>query len=96
MSNYTLSEEALNDLDKIWDYTTNQWSVNQANKYVTEVYSCIEFLAENPLSGKQTTTQIINTRQFQIESHLIFYIKENSGITVVRIIHKKADFLKYF
>jgi len=93
--NYHLSEEALTDLDKMWNYTEEQWSIDQANRYVTEVYSCIEFLAENPLSGKQTKTQVTNSRQFQVESHLIFYLKEGKSITILRIILINADYLGY-
>lgn len=31
MSNYSISEKALDDLNSIWIYTAENWSVDQAN-----------------------------------------------------------------
>ncbi len=33
MLKYEISELALEDLDNIWEYTDEQWSNEQANKY---------------------------------------------------------------
>ena len=31
--NYIISEKALEDINKIWIYTAENWSVEQANRY---------------------------------------------------------------
>ncbi len=41
---YIVSKKALTDLDDIWYYTVEKWSVDQANRYadfVTQSDSCI-------------------------------------------------------
>ena len=32
---YELSKAALEDIKKVWEHTVEQWSVEQANKYLT-------------------------------------------------------------
>jgi toxin ParE1/3/4 len=33
-----ISELALEDLDNIWEYTVEEWSIEQANKYYNEIF----------------------------------------------------------
>lgn len=37
MSQVVLSPKAKSDLSEIWDYTLEQWGVEQAEKYVREL-----------------------------------------------------------
>jgi toxin ParE1/3/4 len=48
---FTLSPQAENDLDTIWDYSYSQWGRLQANGYVTEIHSAILQLTETPHIG---------------------------------------------
>ena len=36
---YRISAQALEDIDKIWLYTLENWSLNQANHYYRLIYS---------------------------------------------------------
>jgi toxin ParE1/3/4 len=47
MTGYILSEKALEDLTKIWAYTAENWSVEQANSYYNLIVDEIEFASEN-------------------------------------------------
>ena len=47
MTEYTISEKALDDLNNIWIYTAENWSVEQANRYYNLILDEIEFVAEN-------------------------------------------------
>ena len=53
MAKVTLRQEAINDLNEIWEYTFFKWSEKQADKY----YALLEFtiiqLGENPDLGKK-------------------------------------------
>jgi toxin ParE1/3/4 len=52
MAEYKLTNKAVADLSKIWDYTFEVWSENQADKYYEElIYNCQE-IADNPDFGK--------------------------------------------
>lgn len=54
MSNdkYRISRKALEDLDKVWIYTFNKWSKEQADRYYELLIEEIEFIAQNFLIGK--------------------------------------------
>ena len=38
MANYNLTNKAVEDLEKIWDYTFQKWSEQQADKYYALFY----------------------------------------------------------
>ncbi len=47
MAEYIISEKALDNLNNIWIYTAENWSVEQANRYYNLIMDEIEFVAEN-------------------------------------------------
>ena len=47
MAEYIISEKALDDLNNIWIYTAENWSVEQANRYYNLIMDEIEYVAEN-------------------------------------------------
>ena len=49
---YILSNEAENDLENIWFYTFQTWSIRQADEYLNLIVNQIQYIANNPKSGK--------------------------------------------
>ena len=49
---YVISEKAIEDLEKIWIYTYENWSVQQADRYYNLIIDEIEFITDNFMSGK--------------------------------------------
>jgi len=47
INKYRISEKAINDLEKIWLYTLNKWSREQADRYHNLIINEIEYLADN-------------------------------------------------
>ena len=45
-------EEALSDLEEIWLYTFETWSLEQADRYYELIIKEIDFLSKKPKSGK--------------------------------------------
>ena len=52
MSEYKLTNKAVADLSKIWEYTFEVCSEKQADKYYDELILNCEEIAENPDLGK--------------------------------------------
>lgn len=52
MGNYFLTNKAVEDITKIYEYTYEFWSENQADKYYEELINFLQLLAENPYIGK--------------------------------------------
>ena len=95
MKNYKITNQAVNDLDEIWTYTFENWSVEQADRYYSLIIEEIEYLAENP--GVGTSMDFIKSgyRSSKVKSHLIFYkLGTKKIIEVVRVLHQSMDIKK--
>jgi len=92
MIKYRLTNEAKNDLEKIWIYTYKNFSVKQADKYYRLIIDEFDFLASNPFSGKSVDYIKEGYRVSKIKSHLIFYkLSVDEKIEIIRILHKRMD-----
>lgn len=92
MAKFFLTNKAVEDLSKIWDYTYEIWSENQADKYYLELLQDCQELADNYNLGKNYDE--INSEVYGYKSgqHLIFYrIKNDSEIEIVRFLHSRMD-----
>ncbi|MBA7531379.1 Toxin ParE1 [subsurface metagenome] len=89
---YRISKKAVEDLEKIWIYTYENWSVVQADRYYNLILDEIEFVAENFMSGKSMDHIKSGYRASKVKSHLIFYRKDEDGqIEIIRILHQMMD-----
>lgn len=52
MAKYFLRNKAVEDLSKIWDYTCEIWSENQADKYYELIIKTCQEIAKSPTIGK--------------------------------------------
>lgn len=91
--NYKISEEAATDLGKIWLYTLENWSVEQADRYFNLLINEIQYISKDPTSGRDYKN--IRKQYFcsKVKFHLIFY-KINSKkdeIEIIRILHQRMD-----
>lgn len=87
-----LRQEAIDDLNAIWNYTFEEWSESQADKYYSNLkFDCFQ-LAENPKIGKEYDGINKNLLGLRSGKHVIFYqqISENE-IEVIRILHARMD-----
>ncbi len=49
---YVISKKAIADLDEIWCYTVEKWSVEQANRYYDLIFDEVNYICKMPDSGK--------------------------------------------
>lgn len=92
MIRYVLSPAAQDDLAQIWDYTSERWSHDQAEKYVREIQRAIELVVDNPLIGRPCDEVRAGYRRHAVRSHTLYYRIASSGlIHVVRVLHKRMD-----
>jgi toxin ParE1/3/4 len=52
MASYRFTNKAVEDITKIWNYTVDKWSENQADIYYTLLIATCEEVATNPNIGK--------------------------------------------
>lgn len=90
---YKISREAQIDIESIWLYTYETWSIEQADRYFNLIIDEIEFLASNPNSGKDSNYIRKGYYRSKVKSHFIFYkinLNENE-IEIIRILHQQMD-----
>ena len=92
MAKYFLTNKAVEDLSKIWDYTYEVWSESQADKYYDMLIDSCKEISENPNKGKNYNEIDTNILGLKVSKHIIFYrvIKANQ-IEVLRILHERMD-----
>ncbi len=88
---YSLSEQAILDLEEIWQYTADQWSVTQADRYYQLIIDEIKFLCQHQASSKDMGHVRKGYRASKVKAHLIFYRVAARQIEVIRILHERMD-----
>ncbi len=92
MQEYIISEKALEDINNIWIYTAENWSVEQADRYYNLIIDEIEYIVGNlnmaPDFGKIRKSY----RNSKVKSLLIFFKKDKTNeIEVVRVLHERMN-----
>ena len=92
MAKYKLTNKAVDDLTKIWNYTIDKWSENKADKYYLMLMENCNDVANNPELGKNYSVVSENLLGFKAGRHIIFYrmIEENE-VEITRILHEQMD-----
>jgi len=52
MARYELTKKATKDLEKIWNYTVDTWSENQADQYYQMLLHSCQDIANGKVNGK--------------------------------------------
>jgi toxin ParE1/3/4 len=92
MSEYIISEKALDDINNIWIYTAENWSVEQADRYYNAIIDEIEFIVQKFELAHDFEKIRKYYKYSKIKSHLIFFKKNKSNeIEVVRVLHERMD-----
>lgn len=90
---YILSKEAIYDLENLWLYTFENWSVEQADRYFNLLMNEIDYLTEFPKSGKDYNEIRKGYYRAKVKSHFIFYKinLKNREVEIIRILHQQMD-----
>jgi len=88
---YELSKLALKDINSIWNYTAEQWSIAQADNYFNQIFEAIELICSNPELGKSFKEVKKNHRVKIVKFHMIIYKIEKGILFIDRILHQRMD-----
>jgi len=87
MADFLLSLRADADLARIADYTIETYGIEQARRYRDGLEAGFQNLADNPLLGQSTDYLAPHLRRLEHQSHVIFYMPQDNGVLIVRILH---------
>jgi len=88
---FFISKKAVSDLEEIWLYTIEKWSIEQADRYYNLIFDEINYICKNINAGKSMEHVRKGYRASKVKSHLIFYRVINNTIEVIRILHERMD-----
>jgi toxin ParE1/3/4 len=81
------TESAKRDLEDITEYTVKAWGKQQTLKYLDELQSKTIALSQNPNLGTERNNIYPNLLSFPVRKHIIYYLKQEEGVIIVRILH---------
>ena len=95
MSSYVFTDKAEYDLEKIIDYTIEHWGDIQAAHYVNAIEEVAQMLADNSDIGVKRDELSTGVFSFPCQSHILYYLKNIHGVSVVRILLASVDHVKH-
>ena len=88
---FVISKKAISDLEEIWLFTAEKWSVQQADRYYSLIFDEINYICKYNMSGKSMEHVRKGYRASKVKSHYIFYRAINNEIEIIRILHERMD-----
>jgi len=88
---FFISKRAISDLEEIWLYTVEKWSVEQADRYYNLIFDEINYICRNTNAGKSMEHARKGYRASKVKSHFVFYRVINDAVEIIRILHERMD-----
>lgn len=90
---YRLTPRALEDLEEIWRYSAEIWSVMQADRYTDELARVFETIAALPTIARERTEFDPPVRIHTHESHLIVYVVAHDYVAILRLLGGRQEWV---
>ena len=87
---YALSPLAEIDLEEIWFYTFQNWSLAQADSYHRDLIATLNGLASGTKRGRDVDVRP-NYLKCPVGSHMVYFRDRNDQIEVIRVLHQRQD-----
>lgn len=89
---YRIAAKAKSDLRSIWNYTYDNWSEEQADKYLGELMEEFEIIVQYPERGKVFDEVRNGFYGVKKNRHIIFYrLLSTKEIEIIRVLHERMD-----
>ena len=96
MAAYRLTHRASDDLDAIYEYTIVNFGLEKAQDYLIGLHQRFEELATRPTLGRGAERLAAGMRRYPHRSHVVFYLTEDRGVLIVRVLHTSMDAPRHF
>lgn len=94
MASIVFRQAAIDDLNDIWNYTVEEWSEKQADRYYASIKFACTQIGINPELGKEYEEIKSNVYGLRTGKHIIFYqIISEQEIEILRILHERMDLI---
>jgi len=93
---YKLTQSAEIDMVEIFDYSSEEHGVIQAENYINKLYSRFQWLVDNPKLGTDRDELKEGYKSYFQGKHTIFYREVVAGIEIIGIPHQSEDIEQHF
>lgn len=90
-SHYRLTPRAISDLEEIWLYSADAWSIAQADRYADSFAQSFETILSMPEIARERAEFTPPVRVHPSGQHLVLYRIEADHILVIRILGGRQD-----
>ncbi|HEV7268456.1 MAG TPA: type II toxin-antitoxin system RelE/ParE family toxin [Falsiroseomonas sp.] len=90
---YRLTPRALSDLDDIWRWSAETWSIAQADRHVDELAQVFETIAAMPGLARERREFTPPVRIHLHDNHLVIYAIAEDYIVILRLLGARQDWL---
>lgn len=90
-----ISASDAEDLKDVWNYIA-QYNESSAEKLVREINKKLILLRDNSHIGREQNQFLVGLRSFVVKDYFIFYLPNENGIDVLRILHSSRDIESIF
>ena len=91
----TLRPLAVHDLDDIWTYTAETWSVTQAETYLAGLGATFDLLCEFPELARERVEISPPVRIHPYRQHVVIYVAKAETLDVMRVVHGRANWAQF-
>lgn len=95
MTTWRLSHKARADLRGVWSFTADHWSVDQADRYIDQIFAACRSIAAMPGLGSDAGTIRAGYRKISAGSHVLNFRRERGAVLIVRVLHQRMDARKH-
>ncbi|NEJ70038.1 type II toxin-antitoxin system RelE/ParE family toxin [Rhizobium phaseoli] len=93
---YRTTVEADQDIIEIYVLGADRFGVLQSERYVDDLFSTFELLANNPRMARERRELNPPMRLHLHQAHIIAYVVREEGILIVRVLHGREDWQSLF
>jgi|SRR5690554_515126 len=86
---FRLTRDAQQDLTEIRRYTTQAWGQVQSRKYLQDMHSTLELMAEFPGQGGDREDVGEKVLSFPYGSHMLYYRMDSTAVVVFAALHQR-------
>jgi toxin ParE1/3/4 len=90
---YRLAPRAIADLDDIWRFSAETWSIEQADHYIDDLVRLFETIAAMPTLARERSAFKPPVRIHVHESHLIVYTTADNDVQILRLRGARQDWV---
>lgn len=95
MGVYKVSKEADHDLAKTYEYGIETFGLKQAQTYLLGLHDMFQTLADTSKMGRDASEYGERLKRFSYKSHIVFYMINDTGVFVVRVLNQQMDFERH-